>query len=169
MDGDILLETKVDIPPLTGKVRDKLVLDGRFEITGGRFLRSTIQDQIDTLSRRGRGQPKNEQIDEVVAYMEGELHFASEVITFRNLSFGVPGASVQLSGNYGLDSDAIDFQGSLRLQAKVSRTMSGWKRLALRPMDPLFSKRGAGTLLPVRVTGGADHPKFGLDRSPKQR
>jgi len=168
MDGDILLETKIDIPPLTGKVRDKLIVDGRFEVTGGRFLRSTIQDQIDTLSRRGQGQPKNEQIDEVVSYMEGEFHFASEGVTFRNLSFGVPGASVELSGNYKVDSDAIDFHGSLRLQAKVSRTMSGWKRLALRPIDPLFSKRGAGTLLPIRVTGGADHPKFGLDRSPKQ-
>jgi hypothetical protein len=150
-------------------VRDKLALDGRFEISGGKFLRSTIQDQIDTLSRRGQGQPKNEQIDEVVSYMDGEFHLANEAVTFRNLSFGVPGASVQLSGNYGLDSDTIDFHGNLRLHAKVSQTMTGWKRLALRPIDPLFSRRGAGTLLPIRVTGGAEHPKFGLDRSPKQR
>jgi hypothetical protein len=87
--------------------------------------------------------------------MDGEFHLTNEAITFRNLSFGVPGASIQLSGNYGLDSDTIDFHGNLRLHAKVSQTMTGWKRLALRPIDPLFSRRGAGTLLPIRVTGGA--------------
>src|SRR5262245_43539812 len=32
MSGQIFLKTKIDIPPLTGKVREKLLLDGRFEL-----------------------------------------------------------------------------------------------------------------------------------------
>jgi hypothetical protein len=62
MEGRIMLKTRIDIPPLSGKVRGKLLLDGRFALSKARFLRSTIQDKIDTLSRRGQGQPSNEEI-----------------------------------------------------------------------------------------------------------
>jgi hypothetical protein len=55
MEGRVLLKTKIDIPPLTTSVREKLRLDGRFEVSDGKFLRSTVQDQIDGLSRRGQG------------------------------------------------------------------------------------------------------------------
>jgi hypothetical protein len=58
MEGQIFLKTKIDIPPLTGKVREKLELDGQFRILEGKFLRSTIQDKLDSLSRRGQGQPQ---------------------------------------------------------------------------------------------------------------
>ena len=57
--------------------------------------------------------------------------------------------------------------GFARLQAKVSQTMTGWKRIALKPVDPFFSKNGAGTLLPIAVTGSRSAPKFGLDRKKK--
>ncbi len=57
MTGRLALKTKIDIPPLAGKVREKLVLDGRFEVLEGKFLHSTIQNQIDNLSQRAQGQP----------------------------------------------------------------------------------------------------------------
>src|SRR5262249_5219673 len=50
MEGVISLKTKIDIPPLSGKVKEKLLLDGNFELSQGKFLRSSIQDKIDTLS-----------------------------------------------------------------------------------------------------------------------
>jgi hypothetical protein len=169
MDGRVLLETRIDIPPLLGKVREKLILDGQFELLEGKFLRSTIQDQIDNLSRRGQGTPTNTQIDEVVSYMTGEFLLQNEALAFRSLAFGVPGAHVQLVGGYNLTNDALDLHGNLRLQSKVSGTVSGWKRWALKPVDPLFAKRGAGTFLRIRVEGSSQHPKFGLDRSGGRR
>ena len=99
--------------------------------------------------------------------MGGEFRLENEVMTFRSLVFGVPGAHVQLAGNYALDTDVVDFHGSLRLQAKVSQTLSGWKRWVLRPVDPFFSKRGAGTFLSIKVDGTSQHPRFGLDRRTK--
>jgi AsmA-like protein len=165
MEGRVQLETRIDIPPLSGKVREKLLLDGRFELLEGKFLRSTIQDQIDNLSRRGRGEPTNTEIDEVASYMTGEFRLANEALSFRSLTFGVPGAHVQLAGGYNLANDALDLHGNLRLQSKVSGTVTGWKRWALKPADPLFAKRGAGTFLNIKVDGTSQHPKFGLDRS----
>jgi hypothetical protein len=165
MDGRVTLETKIDIPPLSGKVREKLILDGRFELLEGKFLRSTIQDQIDNLSRRGQGAPQDTGIDEVVSYMAGVFRLQNEELSFRSFAFGVPGAHVQLAGDYNLAGDSLNLHGNLRLQSKVSGTVSGWKRWALKPIDPLFAKRGAGTFLHIKVEGTSQHPKFGLDRS----
>jgi hypothetical protein len=164
MEGRVSLETRIDIPPLSGKVREKLLLDGRFELLEGKFLRSTVQEQIDTLSRRGQGAPRDTAIDDVVSYMAGEFRLQDEAVVFRSLSFGVPGAHVQLAGGYNLESNALDLRGYLRLQSKVSGTVTGWKHWALKPVDPFLAKRGAGTLLSIRVDGTADRPKFGLDR-----
>jgi hypothetical protein len=164
MEGRLNLKTKIGIPPLSGKVREKLMLDGRFEVSKAKFLKSTIQDQIDTLSRRGQGQPKSEAIDEVVSGMKGVFHLENELLTFQRLSFGVPGAAVDLAGTYNLDADTLDFLGSLKLVAKVSQTMTGWKRWALKPVDPIFAKEGAGTFLRIAITGSSRQPDFGLAR-----
>jgi AsmA-like C-terminal region len=164
MRGKISLNTKIDIPPLTGSVREKLLLDGQFQLSQARFLKSTVQDQIDTLSRRGRGQPGNTDISGVVSVMAGKFTLANEMVTFQSLSFAVPGSGVDLAGTYDLDRDTLDFHGTLRLQAKVSETMTGWKRWVLKPIDPFFSKQGAGTLLRIQVVGTSKEPKFGRDR-----
>jgi hypothetical protein len=168
MEGQIALKTKIDIPPLSGKVREKLRLDGNFEVTGGKFLQSKIQDKLDTLSRRGQGQPKNETIDEVVSQMKGTFTLEDEVMTFHTLSFGVPGADVDLAGNYTFDGP-LDFHGTLRLKAKVSQTMTGLKRILLKPVDPFFSKNGAGTFLRIKVDGTAANPQFGRDTTKQKK
>lgn len=164
MEGILALKANIGIPPLKGRVREKLTLDGTFRVNNGKFLKSTIQDQLDTLSRRGQGQPQSQEIDEVVSHMQGKFRMRNEVIHFSDLRFGVPGADVLLAGDYDLDHDTLDFHGALKLQAKVSQTMTGWKRWVLKPVDPFFSKNGAGTFLRIQVVGSAKHPKFGLDK-----
>jgi hypothetical protein len=45
IEGKLTLDAQIDIPPLTGTVKEKLQLEGKFEITDGRFLRSSIQSR----------------------------------------------------------------------------------------------------------------------------
>ena len=45
---------------------------------------------------------------------------------------------------------------------------TGWKSILLKPVDPFFSKDGAGTEVPVRITGTESEPHFGLDFGHKQ-
>jgi hypothetical protein len=59
MQGVVAMKTAIGIPPLSGSVKEKLHLDGQFELSDGKFANSSIQDQVDQLSRRGQGQPKN--------------------------------------------------------------------------------------------------------------
>ena len=165
MEGTLNLKTMLEVPNLDGKVKDKLRLDGRFDITEAHFLKSRIQDKIDTLSRRGQGQPKNEEIDEVISRMRGWFKLDGSVITFRELMFGVTGADVDLAGSYDLNADVLDFHGVLQLQAKVSQTVTGWKHWALKPVDRFLSKDGAGTYVKIQVVGNSKAPQFGRDKA----
>jgi hypothetical protein len=167
MEGRIRMNSRIDIPPLSGKVVNKLLLDGKFELTQARFLKSKIQEKIDELSQRGQGRPKDPEVVEVLSGMAGSFHLANATISFRSLSFAVPGAGVDLTGLYDLKKDVIDFHGTLKLQAHVSETMTGWKRWVLKPVDPFFAKNGAGTLLHIQVTGSSKQPEFGRDRGNK--
>jgi len=162
MKGTLVLHTRIDIPPLAAKVREKLEMEGRFEVLQGKFLHSTIQNQIDSLSQRARGQPQNPDREQAVSHMKGAFHLENADMRFRDLSFGVPGADIDLSGDYNLDSEALDFEGTLKLQATVSQMVTGWKGAILRPLDRFFEKDGAGTFLHIRVDGTSKQPKFGV-------
>jgi hypothetical protein len=167
MEGRLALQTKVDIPPLAGGVLEKLVLDGRFEVLDGKFHHSTMQAQLDGLSRRALGHPENQDADQAITRMTGAFHLENASIHFSQLSFGIPGANLDLAGEYNLDSDAVDFAGTIKLQATISQMVTGWKSRVLRPLDPFFEKEGAGTFLRIRVNGTSKSPKLGLDLSRK--
>ena len=93
----------------------------------------------------------------------GPFTMKNTVMTLPRLTFGVPGAAVRLSGRYHLRRETLDFLGTVRLQATVSQTMTGVKRFFLKPIDPLFRRDGAGTVLPIRIGGTRGDPAFGLD------
>ena len=164
MAGTVRLKTKIGIPPLVGKVKEKLQLAGTFDIQNGTFLRSKIQSKLNALSKKAQGKSESEETDQAVHHMSGEFRMADEAITFRTYAFEVPGAAVSLAGTYNIKADDLDFHGALMLDAKMSQTQSGWKRWVLKPVDPFFSKNGAGTFLHIKVVGSSKDPQFGLDR-----
>jgi hypothetical protein len=59
--------------------------------------------------------------------------------------------------------ETIDFHGTARMDATMSHMTTGFKSLLLRAVDPFFKKDGAGTVLPIKITGTRDHPSFGLE------
>ena len=162
MEGRLALRTKIDIPPLAAKVKQKLLLDGTFEVSNGKFLHSTIQSQIDGFSKRARGERAAGETDTAVSQMSGAFHLENAQMRFNRLAFGIPGAQIDLAGDYDLNGDVLDFAGTLALQATVSELVGGWKGALLRPIDRIFEKDGAGTLLHIRVDGTSRAPKFGV-------
>ena len=76
----------------------------------------------------------------------------------------IPGATVNLQGTYGLRSEVIAFDGTLRMEATISEAAGGgMKSVFLKLVDPLFRKRNAGAVVPIKVTGRARTRRFGLD------
>jgi hypothetical protein len=161
--GGVNLKMKFELPPGRGEISDRLKLSGTFSLRDARFTSATVQEQIDNLSRRGQGRPQDQAIDEVPSDLDGTFFMQRGRIDFSRLRFTVPGSEVRLTGTYLFQSEDLDFHGELRLEARVSQTMTGWKRFVLKPIDPFFAKKGAGTLLKIAVTGQRANPRFGLD------
>jgi hypothetical protein len=164
LTGRLRLDTQLKIPPMAGKVVEKLNLRGTFELGDGRFQTIAVQEKLDELSRKGQGQPGNPEIDDVISRMGGEFVLDDQTFDFSRLSFGVPGADVDLAGRYEIEAERLDFRGTMKLRAKVSQTQKGIKRWVLKPVDPFFSKEGAGTFLRIKIGGTRNSPEFGLDK-----
>jgi hypothetical protein len=163
LTGSARLRTQIDIPEGNSDLIDRLRMKGQFGIEDAQFANSGIQGKIDTLSRKGQGQPKDMDINGVISEMKGNFHVSGGVVTFSNLNFGVVGALLNLSGTYNLDNGGLDFHGRLILQAKLSQTATGAKSFFLKALDPFFKGKNAGTVLQIKITGTKDNPAFGLD------
>lgn len=167
LTGSVDFKTKLVIPPGKVEILNKLQLHGNFGIGAGHFTNSNIQQKIQDLSERARGISKkkadHEQQQTVASNFVGKFDLRGGFARFSDFSFEVPGAHVALAGTYNLDSGAIDMHGLFRMQATLSDTQSGIKRLLLKPFDRFFEKDGAGFQLPFKIGGDKDHPDFGLE------
>ncbi len=167
MTGDTNLHAKFDLPPGAGDLIDRLRLNGKFEVQNAQFTNPKISSKVQTLSRKGLGKPGDKTAGSDVSSLRGGFKLGDGVVDFSSLAFAVAGASVRVSGNYGLENEKLDFHGKLRLDAKLSDTMTGIKSLLLKPVDPFFRKNHQ-TEIPIKVTGTRTAPDFGLDFHHKQ-
>jgi hypothetical protein len=162
MTGTVNLKTKLLLTPGKDKVIHRLTLDGNFGVNDAEFANIDVRDKLESLSRHALGQPNNEDAGSAVTDLLGTFHLAREVAAFPRLSFSIPGAEVRLAGKYNLPDETLDFSGNLRMQAKLSQTVTGKKSFFLKLADPFFKKDGAGSVVPIRISGTRDHPKFAL-------
>jgi hypothetical protein len=166
MDGFVQMQTKLSLPPSAGDVGQRLRLAGQFRVFDGHFSNQKIQERLDGLSRRTLGTAKARQENaqnDVPVELAGVFNLDHELMSFSQLHFEVPGTHIDMSGNYSLDGQTFDFRGTAKLDAKLSQMTSGWKSILLKPVDRFFSKDGAGTELPLKITGTQAEPHVGLD------
>lgn len=162
MTGAVRFDTKVEIPPGSADVLDRLRLDGTFGLSGVRFTSPDVQGKIAGLSHRAQGDPANHDPD-VRADFQGDFHLFGGELSFPALQFTVPGANVSLRGSYVLRSGALDFRGTAKLDATVSQMTTGFASQLLKHLDPFFQREGAGTVLPITIGGTRGTPSFRLD------
>lgn len=162
MTGALMLNTKFKLPPGDQDVVEKLELDGVFSITDGRFTNQGVQQRINELSHRARGRKQAQPKARVGSDFSGRFQLGNGRLRLSKLTFDIPGAIVELTGEYGIKSERLTFAGSLYMDAKVSQTVTGWKSLLLKVVDPLFRKNGQ-TVIPIKISGTRDKPQFGLD------
>jgi hypothetical protein len=172
MTGTVRLKTKLVLPPGDPDVSNRMMLSGSFQVSGAHFSNDKIQGKIDAISMRSQGKPKLAQDnipDNVPSEMNGIFNLSEGTISFSQLQFQVPGTQVNLTGVYSLDGNQFDFHGKARLDARLSHMVTGWKSILLKPADPFFSKHGAGTEIPVKITGTKSEPHFGADFGRKDK
>jgi hypothetical protein len=163
MIGDAALHTDFTLPPGEGDVIERLRLAGEFDVDA-RFTNRDVQTKLTGMSRRARGEKATSGTDNIISGLNGRFRLQEGVLSFSDLRFAVPGATVSLRGTYGLKSEAIAFDGTLRMQATISQAAGGGvKSIFLKVVDPFFKKGKAGAVLPIKVRGTRKEPKFGLD------
>ena len=163
MTGALELNTKFVLPPGDRDVVEKLRLDGAFTIDGGRFTDPGVQSRINELSARARGRKTAEvKPQRAESDFSGRFQLADGTLKLAKLTFDVPGALVELDGRYALRPGTLDFAGNLYMDAKVSQTVSGYKSVLLKIVDPLFRKNGR-TVVPLKISGTREMPEFGMD------
>jgi hypothetical protein len=162
MTGIIGFKAKLVIPPGDIDIAKKLKLQGQFGIGSAKFVSTNIQKKVNTLSGRARGDTDDSDAENVVSNLRGNFTLDKGIVHFSKLSFSVPGASIQLDGEYGLVTEELNFQGTARMDAKVSEMTTGFKSFLLKAVDPFFHKKGAGAVIPIKITGTREKPSFGL-------
>jgi hypothetical protein len=166
MSGPVEMKTRLSLAPGAANVADRLALAGTFHVLRALFTNEKVQGRIDSLSMRSQGKPKEAQShtdEDVPVDLQGVFTLKDGLLSFSSLHFLIPGTHVDMTGDYSLDGQKFDFRGEARLDAKVSQMTTGWKSILLKPIDPFFSKNGAGTEIPIRITGTESEPHFGLD------
>jgi hypothetical protein len=169
--GTVALKTKLDLPPGAPDVDKRLRLSGNFQVSAAHFTNEKIQEKVDAISMRSQGKPEQARdttADNVQSDLKGTFNLANGVISFSQLQYLIPGTQANLTGTYSLDGNQFDFHGKVRMDAKLSQMVTGWKSILLKPADRFFSKNGAGTEIPVKITGTNSEPHFGLDFGHKE-
>lgn len=165
MTGSLKLTTTVVLPPGDRDVVDKLRLNGQFVIGTARFTDLDIQAKVNELSHRSRGESSEAGQQNVVSNFKGRFTLGEGTLALPSLTFDTLGAAVHLTGSYQLRPEMLDFKGTLLMDAKISETQTGFTRVVLKAIDPLFTKEGGGAAIPIKIEGQRENPSFGLDRS----
>lgn len=167
LTGNLTMKTKLHIPPGHEHVEERMGLDdGEFHLSEAEFVSASIQDKIRSLSMRSQGHPgdvKKTDASAIESAMDGEFTMTGAVVSLSALAYKVPGAQIDLTGTYALQGGALDFAGSAKMQATVSQMVGGWKGLLLKPADRYFKKDGAGTEVPIKISGTREAPQFEVD------
>lgn len=167
MTGPVDMKTQLSLPPGGGSVIDRLKLAGNFHVLQAHFSNEKVQSKLNSLSLRSQGKPKlaaeHSEEENIPVDLQGIFRLNDGLLSFSLLHFLIPGTHVDMAGDYSLDGRTFDFHGTAKLDAKVSQMTSGWKSVLLKPIDPFFSKNGAGTEVPIKITGTESEPHIGLD------
>jgi hypothetical protein len=161
MTGVMKLRTKFLLPPGDRDAVQKLRLDGNFSVDRAAFTKAQVQDKVEAFSTKARG-VKDDTPDPVVSNFRGTFTMRDGTIHFSNVTYEMPGARVSVSGRFVMKSEALDFRGIVRLDAKLSQLTTGVKTFFLRVVDGLF-RHDDITVVPITIEGTANKPKVGLD------
>jgi hypothetical protein len=170
MSGSISLHSTATLPPGKEKFLKKLQMQGDFGIEDSTFAKSETQREVNHLSAGAtrneaddKQQNQTEDSETVVSDVKGHVVVNDGVAKFSKLSFSVPGALAQVEGTYSLLTERIDFRGTLKTLSEPSKSAHGIKSVMMKFLDPIFKKKHANYVVPVKITGTYDHPSFALD------
>ena len=135
----------------------------RFRVADALFSDPDVQQQVDGMSERARGNPRDadaRHASSAPVQIEGQLSLTEARMHFQHVGMSMPGAQAVASGQYSLDGADFQLDGTVHTEAEASHMTTGIKSVLARPFNGLFSHGREGASMPLRIRGTGDQPKF---------
>src|ERR1700723_3457156 len=87
MNGDAKITAKLVIGEGNRDIIQRMAVDGQFGVADAHFTSPSVQEKIDSFSRKGQGHPEDTDIENVVSGLAGKFRMAGGSIDFSKLSF----------------------------------------------------------------------------------
>jgi hypothetical protein len=163
MIGALKLTAALAIPPGHRDVIDKLRLDGAFDVASARFHEAAAAGESERVQQPRREAKPDDTPDPVVSNFKGTLPHARR--RDPPLQRHVLDARRGRRGRgepFAMHSEALDFRGTVRLDARLSELTTGVKAFFVRLIDGLV-RHDHITIIPISIGGTASAPKVTLD------
>lgn len=161
LKGNATFHTSFELPPGKQDVMEKLKLKGTFGLEQTKFTKNGLQQKVAKLSAKAQGKDEPVPAGDTASNFHGNFTLGNGQARFSKLQFDVPGAKVDLTGDFNLKSEELDFQGHLYMDATLSQMTSGVKGFFAKIVQPLVTKNN-DTVIPIKITGTRKEPKFGV-------
>lgn len=179
MRGAVSFDGRLHVPPGNVRVAEKMQLTGNLQMRNVEFTSAKLQKQVDSLSLRAQGKPKEAKevaagpVAEVKSEMAATFSLANAMLMVRSLEYQIPGAKVNLVGVYPLNGGEFDFRGHVQTDATASEMLTGWKSLLMKPFNGLLQKGTTGANIPIEISGSHDNFNVGFamhneDKTPEE-
>ena len=107
MSGSLDLRGDMNLPAGPADVMDRLEVSGDLGVDAARFNDGGVQAKISNMSERARGMKPEEHADNVASNFRAKFRLERRQLTLHEGSFGIPGATVQMAGTYGLETESF--------------------------------------------------------------
>ena len=158
--GPVQLHAKARLSPAEEqrKFLQRLTMDGRFDIPEERITNPNTAKSMTAFSERAQGghepaQDVGDDQPQAISSLAGDVIIRNGIVHAKALTFELPGAVAQLSGDFDLRNQNVKMAGELRMQADVSHAATGFKSVMLKPFAPFFRRKHAGAAVPIAVSG----------------
>lgn len=161
VNGAVWLRSHAYLAPVEQKRKflERLRMDGNFDIPAERLTDKPTEQKLSAFSQRAQNAKTSSDEENVLSSLRGRTEIRGGIVSTRNLTFQIPGASVDLTGTFNLRSGDVHMLGDLHMQSDISHITTGFKSMLLKPLIPFFRKDHAGTIIPIAITGSPKHYK----------
>ncbi|MEW5974946.1 MAG: AsmA family protein [Acidobacteriota bacterium] len=134
--------------------------DGKITLTGGRITAFSISEQMATLGRLaglsvGEGETKIENLETTFEISDGRIQAQS-------VQARLPDAVVRAVGSIGFDK-TLDFRMAAELAPTLSQKYDDRTQFLNLASATFFKNKQGQVVVPLRLTGEIEHPRFALD------
>jgi hypothetical protein len=169
--GPVVLRAHAVLPSGPQSFLERLRLGGHFTMSDTRFVVPSVRQSLTSFDKRAEGKPGSHAVADWrshgdppagdAAEMDSEVMLIDGVAHASELHFRMTGLSARMHGTYALEGGRANLTGELRTQRSLSNDTSGWKKVVLKPLAPLFRHKHAGAVVPIAITGNKQHYNIG--------